>query len=184
MPGIKEKTNIITLAENNLERAIQWVSIIDSKALFILTLILAILGYFFTKLDEFINLLFHLYEKKETILLVIISSTMIIQLTSFVTSIVYLVLVIYPKRNPHTQVHSLFFYETISSMSITKFNNDITSLTTSTAIAEINDQTYNISKVIKKKFDQLSMSIKWFSLGLIIFLIYIIIQAVLSRIYI
>ncbi|MBX3037796.1 MAG: hypothetical protein KF758_12875 [Anaerolineales bacterium] len=184
MSTTKEKLNVLEIAEHNLDRTINWISIIDSKALFMLTLILALLGYIFTKFDTSINLLFTLYNNQKNILFAIILTLLIVEMIGFIVSAVYLILIIYPKRLPYTQQNvSLFFYETISKMPIVNFSKDFSSLKINKALEQINDQTYNNAKVVKNKFDQLSISIKWFSFSLATFFIYMVVQAILTKIY-
>lgn len=184
MTSTKDKLNILEIAEKNLERTIHWVSIIDSKALFMLTLILAIISYIFTKFDTFINLLFYLSNNNEITLLVAIFLLMAVQMIGLIISAIYLILIIYPKRKPYTQEQeSLFFFQTISNMTMINFNRKFTLLKTEKAIEGINDQTYNNAIVVKKKFDQLAISIRWFSFSLVVFFFYMVTQAVLTNIY-
>lgn len=172
--------NLVSLLENNLERVLKWVSVVDAKAKFTLSILLIVLGYSISQVSQLVNLLGKI--PKEEIKWVGIALTIVLSGTFFclLISFINLVSIIYPKRDPSTGRDSVFFFESIAEMSATEFNEKLTSMTIGQLANELNDQTYNSAKVVKKKFDQLSNSIKWFYVSLSLLIIFLITQQILQ----
>ena len=174
---------LISLNENNLTRVINWVSAVDSKANFVLTIVLVVAGIVISQIDHAIELSVRLWYSREYSLVIIMGGLLLGAMYYLTKSLVYLLIVIYPKRIPYTQKDSAFFYDSISGMASTDFTSEMESIKLQDAIRGLADQTYNLSKVVSAKFDQLSVSIKSFSVGLSFFVIYMLLEIIISKIF-
>jgi hypothetical protein len=171
----------INLNENNLERAISWVSVVDAKASFILSLILVILGYFISQSNSIFKLLNTLIKKEAFGTLGISVFFLVTAFLSLLISLGYLVVIIYPKRKTDTKHISFFYFDHIAKMEDPDFKSKMSSMGPEEIISGIADQTYNVSKVVQKKFDQLSRSIVFFATCVGSFMILFLIIKILNK---
>ena len=179
----EEKSYLISVNENNLARTINWVSVIDSKAVFVLTIVLAVFGFLIAQFERSALLLVKLWTIREYTLALILAGVLLVTVFFLAKSLVYLLIVIYPKRTPYTQQNSLFFYDTIAKMVASDFSREMESIKPVDTIRGLSDQTYNLSKVVFAKFDQLSISIKAFAIGLGALILFMALEAILSSIF-
>lgn len=174
---------LITLNERNLARVIGWISLVDSKAKFIFSIILVVLGYSVPQVASLTKTFTSLWEKKAcapaAVLVLLLLGTFICLIISFV----YLVFIIYPKRRPFTGKVSYFYYESIAEMPASQFQAKMSSISATEAIDGLSDQTYSNAKVVKKKFDQLSISVIWFLIGLSFLIVFAISHQIIAKFY-
>lgn len=177
------KNELITLNERNLARVIGWISVIDSKAKFIFSIILVVLGYSVPQVGSLTKICTSLWEKEAfapvVVLVFLMGGTFICLIVSFI----YLVFIIYPKRKPFTGKVSYFFYESIAEMPASEFQAKMSSISATEAIDGLSDQTYNNAKVVKRKFDQLSISVIWFLIGLGLLILSSISHQIITKLY-
>lgn len=173
----------MTLNERNLARVIGWISVIDSKAKFIFSIILIVLGYSISQVGSLTKTCTFLWDKKLFTSAVVLVFLMLGTFVCLIISFIYLVSIIYPKRKPYTGKVSYFFYESIAEMPAPEFQAKMSSISATEAIDGLSEQTYNNAKVVKKKFDQLSISVIWFwiSLGFLIF--FSILHQIIAKLY-
>ncbi len=169
-----EELKLIDVSEKNLARMVGWSTVVDSKATFVLTLILVLLGYFVSQLVTYFEAHLKLWNSSSAAptLLVLLDIALIATLGCLITSIVYLMKIVRPKLIPPTQKLSLFFFQTVEKMPADDFHNRVLKLSVKDALADLNDQTYNVAKVVSQRFGQLNTSITWFWYGFIAFMLF------------
>jgi len=175
------KNELITLNEGNLARVIGWISVIDSKAKFIFSVILIVVGYSMTQIRPLTKTCTILWGRKAFTPVMVLVFFMLGVFVCLIISFVYLVLIIYPKRKPYTGKVSYFFYESIAEIPASEFQTKMSSISVTEAINGLSDQTYNNSKVVKKKFDQLSISVIWFLVGFGLLIFFSILHQILPN---
>lgn len=177
------KTELIALNERNLARLIGWVGVIDSKAKFILSVIIVVLGYSLTRVASLTSTCIGLLDKKAVspaiLLVLLLLGTLVCLLLSFV----YLVSIIFPKRKPYTGKASYFYYESIAAMPAADFQTKMSSISEDETIVGLVDQSYNIAKVVKSKFDQLSTSIILFLVSVGLLILFSILHQTIPKLY-
>lgn len=176
-----DKKELITLNERNLARVIGWISLVDSKAKFIFSVILVVLGYSVPQVASLTRTFTSLWENKAfapaAVLVLLLLGTFVCLITSFV----YLVFIIYPMRKPFTGKVSYFYYESIAEMPASQFRAKMSSISATEAIDGLSDQTYNNAKVVRKRFDQLSISVIWFLIGLGLLIVFSISHQIIAK---
>lgn len=177
------KKELIPLNERNFARVIGWISIIDSKAKFIFSVIIVVLGYSVARIEPLIKTCTTLWEKKAISPALILVFFMLAAFVCLIISFVYLLFIIYPKRKPYTGKASHFFYESIAQMSASDFQAKMSSMSLNEAIDGLSDQTYNIAKVVKKRFDQLSISGILFLISLGLLILFSILHQTIPKLY-
>jgi TRAP-type C4-dicarboxylate transport system permease large subunit len=174
---MEEKT--IRLVENNLDRVLKWVSIVDAKAKFTLSILLIVLGYSISQVSQLVELVEKVTKEEFWWIAIILIGMFFGIFISLICSFVFLVSIIYPKRDPTTGRDSIFFFESIAKMSAKEFCKKFSSMTEDQVIEELNDQTYNSAQVVKKKFDQLAKSITWFYISLFLLIVVSVAQQII-----
>ncbi len=175
------ESELIAINERNLVRVNGWVSIVDSKAKFIFSVIIVVLGYSLSQIGLPIKTIAKLMKLEgyipASLLIFFILSSFVCLFISFI----YLLWIIYPKRKPYTGETSYFFFETIAKMEISNFKTKMSSISYPEIIDGLSEQTYNNSKVVKRKFDQLSKSVIWFLIGLFLLFTFLVIHQILIK---
>lgn len=175
------ESELIAINERNLERVIGWVAIVDSKAKFVLSVIIVVLGYTFAQIGLPLKTIVELINHKNYSLSVFLICFMICIFACLFASFFYLLWIIYPKRKPYTGETSYFFFETIAKMEISNFKTKMASISYPKIIDGLSEQTYNNSKVVKRKFDQLSKSVIWFLIGLFLLFTFLVIHQIIIK---
>ncbi len=188
-----KKTSVSNNLENkieanckNLDRAISWVSVADNKAKFILSIELVILGFLMTQAKFIFTIIITFWQSKHILKIIGgagLSIIFALYILFAIISIINLIKVISPKRKPFTDKKSLFYYQTIADISSTDFKNRMKNITDEEILEELSVQTFNISKVVVKKFDEIQSSIKWLSASFVLWLIMLIIIAIYRGFY-
>jgi len=177
------KNALISLNERNLARVIGWISVIDSKAKFIFSVILVVLGYSIIQIEPLTKTCTTLWENKVFTSAVVLVFLMIGTFVCLVVSFIYLVFIIYPRRKPYSGKSSYFYYESIARMPASDFKAKMSSISLTEAIDGLSDQTYNNAKVVKEKFDQLSVSAIWFLIALGFLIFFSIFHQIVPKLY-
>ena len=172
---------LIHVNQENLDRVISWISIIDSKAKFVLTIILVLLGYLITGVETLIDASQSFWSQRLYYSIIVTDLLFLLAFASLLVSMAYLISIIFPKRKAYTQKSSAFYYQSISAMAVADFQNTMRSLNEDEIIDLLSDQTYNNAKVVVKKFDQLCTSIIWFWIGLGLLITYIAASSILMQ---
>ena len=156
----QENSHLLDLNERNLGRAIAWVSVVDSKAKFVLAVDAVILGYAASRFSGLWPTMKALWATRRVELCVALT-VLLAAVACLIISSYFLVRVIYPKRTPHTLKGSYFYFETIAMLPSDNFISKMKQMPLCEAVEGIADQTYNVSKVVVKKFNELATSINW-----------------------
>lgn len=165
----------------NLDRALGFVSVADNKAKFILSIELVILGFLMTQAKSVFDIIITFWLSKYILKILGATGLLIIFVLYIflaIVSIIYLMRVISPKRKPFTGKKSLFFYQAIAEMDSADFKNRMKDITDEEILGELSDQTFNISKAVVEKFDEIQSSIKWLSASFVLWLIMLIVIAI------
>ncbi len=157
--------------EENLNRVISWVAVADSKAQYILTVILAILGYISTKIETIYDIIVKLWLLNRC-MSVVIFVMLISGIGSLLAALVISVFIIFPKRKPSSSGTSHFYFRSISQMDSGSFSKDLNSMSEDQVRGELIEQTHNVSLVVSRKFDQLAAAIWLFWAGLVFLIIF------------
>lgn len=172
--------DLVTLNKDNLARVIGFADLYDSKAKFVLTVVLAITGYFLTELTSFITM--HAMHATDPwfVLLDIVAASC---LGFFLTAVFFIVWTIRPNTNQHSQKKSPFFFQSIASYPLDEFKAVMTTLTESSAITFLAEQTYDNAKVVTRKDTIVRRSFNCFIIGTVCFLLFSIGRAIVLALY-
>ena len=181
--GTLKEEELIKLSEQNLQRVIGWVAAIDTKANYILAIGLVLLGYCIHQVGLLVGCLSTMWNKGERLFPILLFVLTVAAVCVLLISLFYLVFVFKPDRKPHTGRSSLFFFENIAGLSPESFKSRMSSLTLSEVLEDLNDQTYNVSRVVQKKSDQLERSIKWLVAGVVVLIADSILLQVLPKLH-
>jgi hypothetical protein len=184
LPLDSSKTEIINANENNLARVISWVPVIDSKAQYIITIVMILLGYSISQLDTLLNTIQNYWKGGHYLYTFVLGSFYTGSIISLSYSFVVLINVIIPKRKPASGKTSILYYNTIAKMPLSEFETEMSNIDSDKLISCLSDQTYNNAKVVNKKCDQLSASIKAFIIGIAFIVAYTIFYKILAKIII
>ncbi len=141
---MEETLNVVDVAEKNLERQLQWVSVYDSRAAFIAGIDIAMAGYLIEQVSH--------SELWNT--LSILSAPIALGLIFF--SLFYIYKGQYP--NVTSPNDSVLFFGTISKKYLDVFQKKIDTLTTEEYLDDLNSQTHANSLILSKKFSFLQTS--------------------------
>lgn len=167
----QETRYLFDLNKENLHWVIGFVDVIDSKAKFILTLVLALTAYLVAQLGPYLDA----HAKWGTmaawaptcfIILDIIGLTCLV---CFIGTAITVVCAISPNTAQHSGRPSPLFFGTIAEMGIENFKNTMKTLTANNAIDLLADQTYDNAKIVAKKTTRVRRSIKFFYYGMAFF---------------
>lgn len=175
------ESELIAINERNLARVTGWVSIVDSKAKFIFSVIIVVLGYSLSQIGLPIKTITKLMKLEgyipASLLIFFILSAFVCLFISFI----YLLFIIYPKSKTYTNEVSYFFFESIAKMKASDFKRKMSSISFAEVINGLSEQTYNNSRIVKRKFDQLSTSVIWFLISLFLFFIFLILHQIIIK---
>lgn len=158
--------NKITLAENNLQRVNDWISVSDSKIGIIIAFQVGTIAFFTTKGSEIKTIIltnqmgFFEWMLYLSILAFIVFTTI---------SIIYSLRALYPDiqiRKP-----SLFFFGSIASRKIEDFKKEFAILSEKEILEEINDQVHINSTIAQAKMERIRISITNFLIGTLFLLV-------------
>lgn len=176
-----DESQVLKINEDNLNRVINWIAVADSKAKFILTILLIALSYVVTQAGIIIDSAIKIAAKSEQIGINIwlLLGILIIGAIPLLLSLLFLIRIIYPdlKRKKKEEADECFFFQLIAQKDASEFYAKMKDISKTQTIDGIIYQTYNASYIAKIKYSQLKVSIICFFIGLFI----IGILAILSR---
>lgn len=176
---------LIDLNQANLERIIGFVSVMDAKAKFVLTLVLALTGYLVSQLSSFIDAHTRIASMPSWAgtLIILLDVAAIACVALFIRSAIIAIQAMRPATTRHTGKASPLFFDTIANMAHEEFKQRMKTLLPNEALDLIADQTYDNAKIVQQKTRAVQRSIKAFFLGLACFFIFTIGRTVVIGVF-
>lgn len=163
---------VIDANKENLSRVIGFANVMDGKATFILTLVLALTGYLVTQLGPYADA----HAKWATLpnwaptFYVLLDAVALACLGCFSATAIIVIRCIKPRINRHTGKSSPLFFMTIAEGSHEDFKATMKTLTPDGIVDHLADQTYDNAKVVQAKTANVLRSFTLFLCGLCCFL--------------
>ena len=172
---------LIDVNKDNLDRVIGFVGVIDSKANFILSVVLALTAYLVTQLGSYLDAHAkwgngHAWAPACFVLLDLVA---IACFGCFITTAVTVICAIIPRTNRHSGRNSPLLFGTIANMPIEDFKTTVKTITPSELIDQLADQTFDNAKIVVQKTTYVVQSIKYFWWGMTCFFIFSILRPIL-----
>ena len=162
---------LVDVNKDNLDRVIRFVDVMDGKAKFILTLVLALTAYLVTQLGPYLDA--HAKWSRESTwappFFVLLDLLALGCLASFIAGAITVICALSPKTTQHSGRVSPLFFGTIANMPIEDFKTTMKNITPNDVINQLADQTFDNAKIIKQKTDDVRRSIKFFYYGMTCF---------------
>jgi hypothetical protein len=170
----EDSKNLIELNQANLDRVIGFVGVMDGKAKFALTLVLALTSYLVTQLSSFIDAHTRINTMPpwSEMLMILLDVAAAVCLIFFVIAAVLAIRAINPSTVRHSGKSSPLFFDTIAKMSHEDFKQQMKMLTVEEMVELLADQTYDNAKIVQKKTKFVQYSAVAFYLGLASFFIF------------
>ena len=178
---MKDTKYLIDVNKDNLDRVIGFVDVMDGKAKFILTLVLALTAYLVTQLGPYIDA----HAKWSTghawspVFFVILDLLAIACLGCFITTAITVVCAISPRTAQHSGRVSPLFFGTIATMPLEDFKTTMKAITSNDVIDQLADQTFDNAKIVSQKTGYVRRSIKLFWWGMTCFFAFTIFRPIL-----
>ncbi len=171
----------ITVNRDNLARVIHFVGIVDAKAQFVLTLVLALTAYLVTELGSFFGAERAHIASRGLVLAAFAFMDIVLGacVVLFVFALLKVLEAITPRVKPYSGNTSLLFFRTIDSMPRDEFKQRMSGLSAAQLTNELIDQTYDNAKVVTRKAADVRKSIVYFKLGLLAFGIFTLVHPLL-----
>ncbi|MBL0158885.1 MAG: hypothetical protein IPP47_17520 [Bryobacterales bacterium] len=170
-----DTSHLIEANKDNLARVIGFVSVIDAKAQFVLTLVLALTSFLSTQLSAYLDAHQRLSQATTitTISFVVLDAALFACIALFFASATVLLLkTIAPRTAQHTGKCSPLFFGTIACLPHEDFKKIMRELTPTDVIDRLADQTYDNAKIVTEKAKSVTRSVKLFLAGVACFLIF------------
>lgn len=158
----------IEVNKHNLTRIISFVGVMDSKAKFILTLVLALTAYLVTQLGSFLEVhgRWGAMTNWAPSFFVLLDLMAAVCLCCFIAAAVKVLCVISPRIDQHSGRTSPLFFDTIAKMPIEDFKAIMKQLAPNDVIELLADQTYDNAKVVQQKTADVQQCVKLFLWGM------------------
>ena len=162
---------LIDVNKENLERVIKFVDVMDGKAKFILTLVLALTAYLVAQLGSYLDVhaKWGAFSVWAPPFFVILDLMALCCLGCFITTAVTVICAITPRTGQHSGRISPFFFGTIASLPLEDFKKAMNAITPTQVIDQLADQTYDNAKIVTRKTEYVRRSIKLFYYGIACF---------------
>jgi Family of unknown function (DUF5706) len=167
---------LLDINKDNLARVVGFATTYDTKANFLLSVILALTAYLIAELPSYVDA--HAKHPTHT-WFALLDLSFIGCVGLFVWAVVLVVLTIRPNVTQHSQKHSPLFFQSIAATSLDEFRKVMTSLPVNNAIDLIAEQTYDNAKIVARKHERVHDAINRFFLGVLCFLIFTIGRSIL-----
>ena len=167
----EDTKHVIATNKENLDRVIRFADVMDGKAKFILTIVLALAAYLVAQLGPYMDA----HAKWGSMnnwappFFVILDLIAVACLACFIATAITVVCAISPRLTQHSGKASPLFFGTIAGMSIEEFKKAMTELTPNNVIDLLADQTFDNAKIVKQKTAHVQRSIKLFYIGMTCF---------------
>src|SRR5713226_3715337 len=162
---------LIDLNKDNLDRVIGFVDVMDGKAKFILTLVLALTAYLVTQLGPYLDahVKWSSLSTWAPTFFVILDAFALACLACFIATAITVICAISPRTTQHSGRVSPLFFGTIAGMPIEDFKTTMKTLTPNDVIDQLADQTFDNAKIVTQKTDHVRRSIRFFYCGMTCF---------------
>jgi Family of unknown function (DUF5706) len=153
---------LLDINKDNLARVVGFAGTYDTKANFLLTVILALTAYLVAELPSYVDA----NAKHPThTWFALLDPSFVGCVGLFVWDVVLIVLTSRPNVTQHSQKHSPLFFQSIAATSLNEFRKVMTSLPVNNAIDLIAEQTYDNAKIVARKHARVHDAINRFFLG-------------------
>lgn len=177
----EDTKHLIDVNKDNLDRVIGFVDVIDGKAKFILTLVLALTAYLVTQLGPYIDA--HAKwgngHPWAPVFFVILDLLALSCLGCFITTAITVICAISPRTTQHSGRVSPLFFGTIASMPIEDFKATMKTIAPNDVIDQLADQTFDNAKIVAQKTVHVRRSINFFYYGMTCFFAFTIFRPIL-----
>ena len=176
---------LIDVNQANLARIIGFVGVIDAKAKFVLTLVLALTGYLVTQLSSFIDA----HTRINTMpawaatLIIFLDIAAATCLGLFISAAVIAIHAIRPSTTRHTGKASPLFFDTIADMPQEDFKQKMINLLPNELLGLLVDQTYDNAKIVQQKTRDVQRSTRAFFIGLACFFVFTIGRTIIIGVF-
>ncbi len=170
----EDKKYLLDLNQANLERIIGFVGVMDAKAKFVLTLVLALTGYLVAQLTSFIDAHKHIemVPSWAATLMILLDIAATGCLACFIRAAIIAIQAIQPATIRHTGKASPLFFDTIADMPHEEFKQRMKTLQPDETLDLLADQTYDNAKIVQQKTRAVQASISAFFIGLACFFLF------------
>ena len=172
---------LIDVNKDNLDRVIGFVDVIDGKAKFILTLVLALTAYLVAQLGPYLDA--HATwgngHAWAPVFFVILDLVALACLGCFISTAITVICAISPRTTQHSGRISPFFFGTIASMPIEDFKTTMKTITPNDVINQLADQTFDNAKIVTQTTGYVRRSINLFWWGMTCFFAFTIFRPIL-----
>jgi hypothetical protein len=167
---------LLDINKDNLTRVIGFAGTYDTKANFVLTIILALTAYLIAELPTYID---SHAKHVENPWFALADLAAIGCLGFFVWAASLIVITIRPNVSQHSQKPSPLFFQTIASMALDDFKSKMNSLKVDEALCLLAEQTYDNAKVVEVKHVRVHNATNRFFWGMLCFLAFTIARSIL-----
>jgi hypothetical protein len=167
---------LLEINKDNLARTIGFAGAYDTKANFVLTVILALTAYLIAELPTYVDA----HARQPTLSwFALLDLAAIGCLGLFLWAVILIVMTIRPNVEQHSQKPSPLFFHSIASMPLDEFRKRMSSLPPDETVGLLAEQTYDNAKVITRKQMRVHGAINRFLGGLLCFLVFTIGRSIL-----
>jgi hypothetical protein len=165
---------LIDLNKENLARAIAFGGVMDSKAKFVLTLVLALTAYLVSQLGGYVEAHARWMSMPgwAPTFFVILDILVLACLFFFTTAAIMVIHTITPRLDQHSGRPSPLFFATIAQIGIEDFKAAMRTIPPNQASELLAEQTYDNAKIIARKCSYVQKSIRMFYWGMASFLVF------------
>jgi hypothetical protein len=167
----EDSKHLIDLNKDNLARVIAFAGVMDSKARFVLTLVLALTAYLVSQLGGYMeaHARWTAMPTWAPTFFVILDAMALASLFCFITTAITVVRTIAPRLSQHSGRPSPLFFATIAQTGIEDFKATMRTITPNQVIDLLAEQTYDNAKIIAQKTSSIRGCIRLFYWGMACF---------------
>ena len=177
----EQTKHLIDVNKDNLDRVISFVDVMDGKAKFILTIVLALTAYLVAQLGPYLDAHAkwggsHTWAPAFFVILDIFALAC---LACFILTAITVVCAISPRTTQHSGRVSPLFFGTLVDMGIEDFKKTMKSITPDDVIDQLADQTFDNAKIVTQKTELVRRSINLFWWGMTCFFVFTVFRPIL-----
>lgn len=179
-----DPTERIETYQASLDRISEWIRTADQKAAFNLTIVLALLGASMLVVETATKVFLRLIGIGYCNILIAVAYSILFVLYVVVSSFAIwsLFRVVMPRTDPKSDTGSLFFFQSISEMSLPEFAESLASLDMSEIRSDLAGQIHEVSLVAAEKYKHVANSFRRTIAASVLALIFIGSTSILSAI--
>lgn len=165
---------LLDLNEDNLRRTIGFVDVIDSKAKFVLTVVLALTAYLVTQVGPFADAhsRWGTVSRWAPIFFVLLDLAAACCLVCFVAAAIKVIRVITPRVGQHSGRPSPLFFDTIAKMPLEDFKAAMKHMVPNEYLDRVLDQCYDNAKILQLKTATVLEGIRLLYGGMLCFFVF------------